>query len=231
MKFMGDDLWKRVGKEPSGNPFNSLVQLESEHGIPRNPFINAGAHVVVDCIISCCNDAKTEILQFVNKLVAGNRIRYDETVAASEKKTGFRNTALVNFLKSFGNVQNTAEDVLDVYFHQCSIHMNCLELAEAFLIFANEGVVPRTKESMLTRRQVKRVNSLMMTCGLCDAVGELAYSVGLPGKSGIGGGIATVLPRKFAACVWSPELDISGNFLVGVEALERFTTKIEMSIF
>ena len=231
MKYTGDDLRKRVGKEPSGNPFNSLVQLESEQGIPRNPLINAGAHVVADCIISCCEDAKSDILQFVNKLVANKEIQYDEAIAASEKATGFRNTALANFLKSFGNIRNSVDEVLDVYFHQCSIRMNSLELAEAFLFLANEGIMPRTKERILTKRQVKRINSLMMTCGLYDAVGEFAYSVGLPGKSGIGGGIVTVLPKKFAVCVWAPELDRSGNSLVGVQALKRLTTKVEMSIF
>jgi len=231
MKKIGDDLWKRVGKEPSGNSFNSLVQLESEQGIPRNPFINAGAHVVADCIVSSFEDAKAEILNFVRSLVTNKEIQYDDTVAISERDTGFRNTALANFLRSFGNIQNAVEEVLDVYFHQCSIRMNCLEVAEAFLFLANEGMLPGTKTRILTKRQVKRVNSLMMTCGLYDAVGDFAYSVGLPGKSGIGGGIVTVLPKKFTACVWSPELNSAGNSLVGIEALKRLTTKLGMSVF
>ena len=153
------------------------------------------------------------------------------TVAASEKETGFRNAALANFLKSFGNINNSVEEVLDVYFHQCSIRMSCLDLAEAFLFLANGGILPKTQERILTTRQVKRINSLMMTCGLYDAVGDFAYSVGLPGKSGIGGGIATVLPKKFAIGVWSPELNKAGNSLVGIEGLKRFTTKIGMSVF
>ena len=231
MKCLGDDLWKRVGKEPSGNPFNSLVQLESEQGIPRNPLINAGAHVVADCIISCCDNARSDIIEFVNNLVSKKDIQYDEVIAASEKATGFRNAALANFLKSFGIIRNSVDEVLDVYFHQCSIRMNCVELAEAFLFLANGGVMPKTKVRILTKRQVKRINALMMTCGLYDAVGEFAYSVGLPGKSGIGGGIVTVLPNKFTACVWSPELDKSGNSLVGVQALKRLTTKVGMSVF
>ena len=183
------------------------------------------------CIISHCNHAKMEIIQFVNNLDPGKGMQYDKTVAASEKETGFRNAALVNFLKNFGTIHNSPEDVLDVYNHQCSIHMSCLEVAEAFLIFADESLVPRTKTSMLTPRQVKRVNSLMMTCGLYDAVGEFAYSVGLPGKSGIGGGIATVIPRKFATCVWSPELDSAGNSLVGVQIKKSLQQKLRCQYF
>ena len=227
----GDQLWTRVGMEPSGNPFNSLVQLEYESGIPRNPFINAGALVIVDILIRYMEHPKADILSFVQKLACLESISYDSEVAESERLTGFTNAALVNFMKGHGNIQYKVNQVLDIYFHLCSLSMTCSELARAFLFLANNGVVPYCKEGILTKSQTKRLNAIMLTCGFYDEAGEFAFRVGMPGKSGVGGGIVGVIPGKLAISVWSPGLNEHGNSLAGIKALELFTTKTEMSIF
>lgn len=229
--LLGEKLWNRVGVEPSGNPFNSLVQLEYEKGVPRNPFINAGALVITDVLISHYQNPKSEILNFVRKLVGNDDIYYDYEIARSERETGFTNAALVNFLKSHRNIDNHVDLVLDVYFQQCSIMMSCRELARAFLFLANNGVVPATGERILTKSRTKRLNAVMLTCGFYDEAGEFAFRVGMPGKSGIGGGIVGIIPNQLAIAVWSPELNEHGNSLAGIHALELFTTKTEMSVF
>ncbi|MBK7871067.1 MAG: glutaminase [Saprospiraceae bacterium] len=228
---VGETLWKRVDIEPSGTPFNSLVQLEYEKGIPRNPFINAGALVVTDELLSQLSNPKSSILSFVRRLSGVDDIYYDYDVARSERETGFLNTALVNFLKSHGNIHNHVDSVLDVYFHQCSIAMSCKELAKAFLFLANHGTIPSSGEQILTVSQAKRLNAVMMTCGFYDQAGEFAFRVGMPGKSGVGGGIVAVIPNELAIAVWSPELNNHGNSLAGVMALELFTTMTGRSIF
>ncbi len=229
--MVGEELWKRVGIEPSGSAFNSLVQLEYEKGKPRNPFINAGALVVTDVLIQHLPDPKAAILDFVRKLSGISDIGYDFDIARSERETGFTNTALVNFLKSHGNIVSPIEQVLDVYFHQCAIMMSCRELAKAFLYLANHGVIPVTGERILTDSQAKRLNAVMMTCGFYDEAGEFAFRVGMPGKSGVGGGIVSVIPTLLAIAVWSPELNERGNSVAGVMALELFTTRTGRSIF
>lgn len=229
--MVGEALWKRVGLEPSGSAFNSLVQLEYEKGKPRNPFINAGALVVTDVLIQHLPDPKAAILDFVRKLSGIPDIGYDYDIARSERETGFTNTALVNFLKSHGNIVSPIEQVLDVYFHQCAIMMSCRELAKAFLYLANHGVIPATGERILTDSQAKRLNAVMMTCGFYDEAGEFAFRVGMPGKSGVGGGIVSVIPALLAIAVWSPELNERGNSVAGVMALELFTTRTGRSIF
>ncbi len=232
LQFIGENrLWERVGREPSGNPFNSLVQLEYENGIPRNPFINAGALVIVDIILSNSKNPKQTLLDFVRQRSDNPEIEFDAEVAASEKETGFRNSALANFLKSYGNLENDVEAVLNAYFLQCSLSMNCVDLAKSFMMLANHGLSPWSGKQILTSSQAKRINSLMLTCGTYDAVGDFAYRVGLPGKSGIGGGIAAFIPGKLSVCVWSPGLNSHGNSLAGTLALELFTTKTGMSIF
>lgn len=227
----GNDLWKRVGVEPSGNPFNSLIQLEFENGKPRNPFINAGALVVTDVLCRHYDDPKSVILNFIRSLAGENSIHFDDEVAASEKTTGFRNQSLAWFLKSCGNLHSDVDTVLDVYFHQCSIAMNCRELSRAFLFLANHGEHPYTGEALLTRSQAKRLNAILLTCGFYDQAGEFAFRVGMPGKSGVGGGVAAFIPGELAIAVWSPELNEYGNSVVGMQALEWFTTRTGRSIF
>lgn len=224
-------IYKRVNVEPSGDPFNSLVQLEHESGIPRNPFINAGALVITDILLTEFENPKQELLNYVRRLVGQNDIHYNEEVAASEKSVGFKNAAMVNLMKSFGNIENDVEDVLDLYFHFCSIEMSCIELAKAFRVFANHGKGVIDSHSYLSESQYKRIAAIMLTCGFYDEAGEFAFSVGLPGKSGVGGGIAAILPNEYSIVVWSPGLNKVGNSLAGMKALELFTTKTQTSIF
>lgn len=230
-QLVGEQLWARVGREPSGNPFNSLVQLEYENGIPRNPFINAGALVITDVLISNFKNPKEKILDFM-RLVSGNKdINYDPDVALSENNTGYLNKALAYFLKSFKNLENDPEQVLDVYFNQCAIAMSCNDLANSCIFLANDGRSHHFDEVITTEKQTKYINSILLTCGTYDSVGDFAYRVGLPGKSGVGGGIVAVMPDKFSICVWSPGLNESGNSLAGTKALELFTSMTGISVF
>lgn len=231
MQLEGDALWTRIGREPSGTAFNSLVQLEYENGIPRNPFINAGALVVADIILSHLGNARASVLDFMQVLCNNPDIGFDHAVAHSERETGFRNAALAYFLKSFGNLNNDTEAVLDAYFHHCSLSMSCVEVARAGAYLANAGKLPWNGETIVRSNQAKYINSLMLTCGTYDSVGDFAYRVGLPGKSGVGGGILAVMPNEFSICVWSPGLNPSGNSLAGTKALELFTTLTGTSIF
>lgn len=228
---MGKELWNHVGFEPSGSAFNSLVQLEYEQGIPRNPFINAGALVIADLMITNFNNPKVQLLEFVRKLSKNPSIDYNLKVAESEKKHGHRNAALVHFIKSFGNIKNTPEEVLDFYFHQCSIEMNCIDLAHLFQVYSQHGVIPSTKEKFLSVSQCKRMNALMQMCGFYDQAGEFTFKVGLPGKSGVGGGVIALLPNQYTVAVWSPKLNAKGNSYYGLETLERLTTLTGTSIF
>ena len=225
------DIWKRMDLEPAGTPFNSLVQLEYDKGIPRNPFINAGAIVVCDILVSELKSPKAEILAFIRSLSESNDIQYNPQVAISEKQTSFRNYALVNLMKSFGNIKNDIDTVMDLYFDLCSIEMSCRELSETFLFLANHGIVPYSNERILSPSRTKRTNALMQTCGFYDEAGQFAYKGGLPGKSGVGGGIVAILPEKYAIAVWSPRLNKKGNSHRGMLFLEEFTTKTKLSIF
>ena len=226
-----DELWQRVGREPSGTPFNSLMQLENEGGIPRNPFINAGAIVVTDAIATHSASPVPHLLNMVRRLSGNPGIVVDEEVARSEEEHGHRNTAIAHFLKAQGNLKSEVTRVLHLYFRQCAIAMSAMDLARAFLPLANEGVIPATGEQRFPPQRVKRVNSILLTCGLYDGVGNFAFRVGIPAKSGVGGGIVGVIPGKFSVCVWSPELDSLGNSHVGTAALELFTRKTGLSIF
>jgi glutaminase len=227
----GDEVWTRVGKEPSGTKFNSLVQLELEKGVPRNPFINAGALVVSDMLATALRRPKELIRDYARVLSRNFDLDFDEEVAKSELATAHVNAALAHLMKSHGHINSSVETLLDVYCHQCALSMSCVDLARAFLPLAGHGHSPLAAEAVLTERQAKRINALMLTCGFYDSVGSFAYRVGLPGKSGVGGGIACVMPGEFAVTVWSPELDRSGNSYVGSIALELFARFTRRSIF
>jgi glutaminase len=226
-----ESIWARVGREPSGSKFNSLVQLEYEQGIPRNPFINAGAHVISDIIYSNHEHPKKAILDFVRKLSHNEQIDFDLEVAKSERETGNRNLAMGYFMKSYGNIHNQVREVLDLYFHQCSIAMSCNDLSRAFLYLANNGVMPSTGDRIISKLDSDRINALMLTCGMYDSVGDFAFRVGLPSKSGVGGGIVAIVPNQMSIAVWSPGLSESGNSLVGTFALEQFAHYTGKSIF
>ncbi|MEV6502976.1 glutaminase [Streptomyces prunicolor] len=226
----GDELWEHVGREPSGNPFNSLVQLEYESGIPRNPFINAGALVVTDRLQTRTGDAAGELLAFLRAESGNPSLDFDKEVAASESAHGDRNAALAHFMKSYGNIDNEVPVLLDQYFRQCSVMASCADLALAAGFLARHG--SRADGSrLLTLTQAKQVNAVMLTCGTYDAAGEFAYRVGLPGKSGVGGGIIAIVPGRCTLAVWSPGLDERGNSVAGVVALDRFTTLTGVSVF
>lgn len=231
LQAIGDRLWQRVGREPSGNAFNSLVQLELENGRPRNPFINAGALVVADVVLAGSPHPRAQLLEMIRRCSGNPSLRDDQEVALSEKANGFRNAALANFIRSFGNLQHAIDDVLDFYFYQCSLEMSCVDLARGFLFLANQGRCPWGGEPLLSAAQAKRINALMLTCGTYDAAGDFAYHVGIPGKSGVGGGIVGVIPNHLTVAVWSPALNAKGNSLAGSDALERFTAKTGLSIF
>lgn len=226
----GEALWARVGREPSGNPFNSLVQLEYEKGLPRNPFINAGAMVVTDRLISQRGDAVAALLRFLREEAGEEAARIDSVVAASEAEKGHRNAALAHFLASHGRLENPVERVLEAYFHQCAIAMSCEGLAKAALVLARHGI-RADGTRLFSRSEAKRINAVLLTCGTYDAAGDFAYRVGLPGKSGVGGGLLAILPGRGALCAWGPALDAHGNSVAGVEALDRFTTKTGWSVF
>jgi len=231
LTYRGEELWDRIGVEPSGDPFNSLIQLEHENGIPRNPFINAGAIVIADILYSELENPKRDYLSFVRKLSEIESINYNEKVAISEYRTGSRNMALAHFLQSYGNLKNDVSEVLDFYFHICSIEMSCMELSKAFSLFAMHGLSLSSEQLTISKSRIKRVNSIMQTCGFYDESGQFAYQVGLPGKSGVGGGIVAIYPLKYTVTVWSPKLNQKGNSVMGMKALELLTSKSGMSIF
>lgn len=230
---LGESVWNRVGREPSGDPFNSIVQLEHEQGKPRNPFINAGAIAIADMIMQGHKPKETlaEILQFMRFLANDESIAIDEKVARSEFETGNRNASLAHFMASFGLFENPVDAVLGTYFHHCSIAMNTQQLATAGLFLANNGVNPATGYAIVSSKRAKRINALMLMCGHYDGSGEFAFRVGLPGKSGVGGGILAIAPGKASIAVWSPGLDAIGNSKLGTQALEIFAQKTGWSIF
>jgi len=230
---IGGALWERVGREPSGSAFNSIVQLEYERGIPRNPFVNAGAIVVSDVVLGrrAPAQAVADLVSLMRFLPGDASIGVDPEVAASEAETGFRNRSLANFLKSFGNLENAVDDVLDVYFNQCSISMSCVQLARAALVLAANGRHPLSGQQLLTAERTRRINSIMLMCGHYDASGDFAFRVGLPAKSGVGGGIVAVVPERAAVAVWSPCLNENGNSHAGTAALEQIVKETGWTVF
>ncbi|KGK43137.1 glutaminase [Nitrincola sp. A-D6] len=230
---LGDGIWTHVGREPSGDPFNSIVQLEHESGKPRNPFINAGALAVVDAIMMGHEPKETlaEILNFVRFIANDNSICFDHVVAASEMAHRDRNASLAHFMKAFGRLRHDVDKILGTYFHQCALAMSCEQLARAGLFLVSDGVDKTTGIRVVSAQRARRINSLMMMCGHYDGSGEFAYRVGLPGKSGVGGGILAIAPGKGSIAVWSPGLDALGNSYLGTRALERLVQHTGWSVF
>lgn len=229
----GADVWKRVGREPSGDPFNSIVQLEADHGIPRNPLINSGAIVISDIILAARDhvEAVDEVLNFMRNAADDENIFVDPAVAKSEQQTGFRNAALANFIKASHNIDHAPEKTLALYFHQCAIAMSCRQLAQAGRIFAFGGRKGVDGPALISSGRARRVNSLMLTCGHYDGSGDFAFHVGLPGKSGVGGGILAIAPGIASIAVWSPGLNKVGNSHLGTIAMEELAVQTGWSIF
>ncbi|MFM4846759.1 glutaminase B [Aeromonas caviae] len=229
--YQEEEIWARVGKEPSGQPFNSLVQLEFEQGIPRNPFINAGALVVSDLLETRLTAPRQRTLELVRRLCGNPAIMADQVVARSEYQHSARNAAIAYLMKAYGNFENEVDKVLQSYFNACAIRMSCADLARAFVYLANRGVPLGESTPLLPARTTKQVNALLATCGLYDEAGDFAYRVGMPGKSGVGGGIMALIPGELSICVWSPELNKAGNSLAGTAALELLAERLGRSIF
>lgn len=229
-RYEDAEIWRRVGKEPSGQPFNSLVQLELEQGKPRNPFINAGALVICDLLETRLTAPRQRMLEIIRQLSQQSDIQYDRHVARSEYEHSARNAAIAWLMKSFGNFDNDVTSVMQTYFQYCSLSMNCIELARSFIYLANQG---KTLDgaSLISSRQARQINALMITSGMYDGAGEFAWRVGMPAKSGVGGGIIAVIPGEMSIAVWSPGLDSAGNSLAGTAALECLTDKLGRSIF
>lgn len=214
--YSEEEIWQRVGKDPSGSPFNSLVQLEMEQGIPRNPFINAGALVVCDMLQGRLSAPRQRMLEVVRGLSGVSDISYDTVVARSEFEHSARNAAIAWLMKSFGNFHHDVTTVLQNYFHYCALKMSCVELARTFVFLANQGKAIHIDEPVVTPMQARQINALMATSGMYQNAGEFAWRVGLPAKSGVGGGIVAIVPHEMAIAVWSPELDDAGNSLAGI---------------
>lgn len=229
-RYEDSEIWQRVGKEPSGQPFNSLVQLELEQGKPRNPFINAGALVICDLLETRLTAPRQRMLEIVRQLSQQPDINYDRHVARSEFEHSARNAAIAWLMKSFGNFDNDVTSVMQTYFHYCSLSMNCIELARTFIYLANQGKTLDGSQ-MITPRQARQINALMITSGMYDGAGEFAWRVGMPAKSGVGGGIIAIIPGEMSIAVWSPGLDSAGNSLAGTAVLELLTDKLGRSIF
>jgi len=229
-RYEDSEIWQRVGKEPSGQPFNSLVQLELEQGKPRNPFINAGALVICDLLETRLTAPRQRMLEIVRQLSQQPDINYDRHVARSEFEHSARNAAIAWLMKSFGNFDNDVTSVMQTYFHYCSLSMNCIELARTFIYLANQGKTLDGSQ-MITPRQARQINALMITSGMYDGAGEFAWRVGMPAKSGVGGGIIAIIPGEMSIAVWSPGLDNAGNSLAGTAVLELLTDKLGRSIF
>ena len=228
----GDQLWERVGRDPSGDPFNSVIDLERQEGHPRNPFINAGALIVVDMLLDTRrpDDEVEAVVAFVERLLDGDEFTLDAEVARSDDDAGSLNRAMLNIAKHFGNVRNDVDKIMSAYVRQCAIELSCRQLARVgrFLMLGGVGSATRDVEAA---RRARRILSLMMTSGLYDGAGEFAYRVGLPAKSGIGGGILAIAPNTASIAVWSPGLDESGNSKLGTLALEMLTDRLDWSAF
>ena len=234
LERVGPKLWDKVGREPSGSAFNSIVQLEHEHGRPRNPLINPGAMVVTDTLIGESGGAKAAVEALLALLRAQARdetVAVDEEVAASESETGARNRALAWFMKNFGTLSNEVEAVVGAYFRQCAVAMSCRQLARAGLFLAFDGRDPETGEQVIAWHRSRRINSVMMLCGHYDNSGEFAFRVGLPGKSGVGGGILAIAPGHGAIAAWSPGLNPAGTSAAGAAALEALVERTGWTVF
>lgn len=233
LEAFGDQVWERVGREPSGDPYNSIVDLERHEGYPRNPFINPGALVVIDMLVE---SRRGEVIpDFVHdrlvELLEGETLEMDEKVMTSEESSSFTNKALANFAKGFGNFHCEVDEVMRTYVRQCAIALNCRQLAKAGRYLMAERVDADSRDALEEGRRARRVASLMLTCGQYDGSGDFAFRVGLPAKSGVSGGILAIVPNIASIAVWSPGLDENGNSLLGTLALERLSEEMDWSVF
>ena len=226
---LGDEVWTKVGKEPSGTPFNYLSQLEHENGIPRNPFINAGALAVTDLLLGMVKRPDHLVRDFMGAL-SGAKLEIDSEVERSEYETAHKNRAIAHLMKAHGVITHEVEDVISAYCGQCALTITCRQLARAALPLAAKGFSPLLEETIFPERLTRRLNALLLTCGVYDSVGSFAYRIGLPSKSGVGGGIVAIVPGQASLAVWSPELDRYGTSVVVAAALEAFSGMMNCSV-
>ncbi len=231
MNRIGDDLWERVNMEPSGQPFNSIIQLEWEKGIPRNPVINAGALLVADVLTCHFSASKLAFLSFMRTLAHDDSVFIDHHVYESELAHGNRNAALAYLMKSFGNIEADIPELLSHYFTQCSIAMSCEQLANSLLFLANKGIDPVSQQAICSPRDAHRVNAILSTSGMYDQSGEFAFSIGLPAKSGVGGGVVAIVPNYGVICTWSPPLNSFGNSVIGTNLVASLAQELGLSIY
>jgi glutaminase len=229
---IGDKVFERVGREPSGDPFNSIIDLERTRGIPRNPFINAGALAIVDILVERLgDDAQASAVADFVRHHSRQAATLNEEVLASEQEGGDLNRAMMSFMRHHGNLHAPLDAVMEAYVNQCAIMLDCRGLARTGLYFARTRRMPDDASADAVASRMRVVLALMMTCGHYDGSGDFAVRVGLPAKSGVGGGIMAVAPEKGAIAVWSPNLDQNGNSMLGVRALEMFAARTGWSVF
>ncbi|MCE4047751.1 MULTISPECIES: glutaminase A [Bacillaceae] len=228
-----DTVFQKVGYEPTGDPFNSIVKLEmSNPSKPLNPMINAGALAVTSMIKgNSVEERLTRIVDFVKKLAGNDDISYSEEVARSEFETSHLNRALCHFMKQHGIINEDVEELLDLYTKQCAIEVNCLDLARIGIIFAMDGVEPVTNNRIMPAHVARICKTFMVTCGMYNASGEFAVRVGIPAKSGVSGGILGAVPNRFGIGISGPALDDKGNSVAGVKLLEILAKKYSLSMF
>jgi len=226
-----DYVFSKIGMEPTGDAFNSIKKLETCVCKPFNPMINAGAIAVSGMIKGDTPEERFErILNFIRKISENPSLEYDEDIYIGEKTTGNRNRAMAYFMKNGGIIEGNVEEALDIYFKQCSINVTALDLAKIGLFLANDGVLS-TGERIISVHIAKLVKSLMVTCGMYDGSGEFAVRVGIPAKSGVGGGILSLVPGKMGIGVYGPALDPKGNSIGGYALLEEISKILSCSIF
>ncbi|MCL2007049.1 MAG: glutaminase A [Treponema sp.] len=233
LKLAGEDeVFSRIGVEPTGDAFNSIVRLETKTQFPLNPMINAGAIVAAGCCFEQKGDrVYEEFLDLARKLCGNKDISMDEKVYISEKTVGMRNRAMAYFLQGEGVLKCKAEDALDLYFRMCSALVNVCDLSHYALILANNGKCPKTGEVLVEESVVRIVKTLMVTCGMYDGSGEFAIKVGMPGKSGVGGGILATAENKMGIATFGPSLDRKGNSVGGLIILEELSKKLGLHLF
>lgn len=227
------NVFKKVNVEPTGMGFNSIVNLEvRDSGRPYNPMINAGAIVTTSLINGKdINEKLNKILNFIKIVTKNDSISINERVYLSEKETGDRNRALAYFMKSTKILDGDVEEILDLYFKQCSIEVSARDLARFGSVIANDGVIPWSNERIMSREVCRIVKTIMVTCGMYDASGEFAVHVGIPAKSGVGGGILATVPRRYGIGIYGPSLDEKGNSLSGLHIIKDLSEELDLSIF
>lgn len=226
-------VFEKVGVEPTADSFNSIVSLETKNfHRPLNPMINSGAIAVISMIGGDSRyEAIERILRFIRKIAGNDEININEEVYLSEKETGNRNRALAYFMKSTGIIEGDVEEVLDVYFKMCSIEVSVRDIAKIGATLANDGILPWSKEKVVPMKISRIVKTIMVTCGMYDASGDFAVSVGVPSKSGVGGGILASVPNRMGIGVIGPSLDKKGNSIAGIKVMEEMSSRLDLSIF